>query len=51
MSLLNAPEYDPVRERRRTIRIVSVIVLVLVTIIVVWVNRFWPEEQIGRAHV
>ncbi len=45
MSLLNAPEYDPVRERRRTIRIVSVIVLVLVTIIVVWVNRFWPEEH------
>jgi hypothetical protein len=45
MSLLDAPEYDPRRERRRRIRIIGIIVVVLVIAGLVWSYRYWPEEH------
>jgi hypothetical protein len=45
MSLLDAPEYDPRRERRRRIRIIGIIVVVLVIAGLIWSLRYWPEEH------
>ncbi|MBS1852309.1 MAG: hypothetical protein JST79_15490 [Acidobacteria bacterium] len=46
MPLLDAPEYDPSRERRRTTLIVSIVALVLVVGALVWFNRYWPEKRV-----
>jgi hypothetical protein len=48
MSLLDAQEYDPAKERKQRIRIISVIVAVLVLAIAGWWNRFWPEEHVAN---
>jgi hypothetical protein len=47
MTLLDAPHYDPRRDRRRRIKIVSAIVLVLVIAAVLWMNRYWPQERLA----
>jgi hypothetical protein len=47
MTLLDAREYDPVRERRRRNRIISGIVLLLLFAALGWWFRFWPEERIA----
>ena len=47
MSLLDAPPYDPARERRRRIKIVSAVVLIVVLALVVWMNRYWPEKHVA----
>jgi hypothetical protein len=47
MTLLDAREYDPVRERRRRNRIISGIVLLLLLAALGWWFRFWPEERIA----
>ena len=47
MTLLDAKEYHPEKERRARIRIISLIVLALVLAFIVWWNRFWPEKHIG----
>jgi hypothetical protein len=47
MSLLDAPPYDPARERRRRIKIVSAVVIVVVLALVVWMNRYWPEKHVA----
>jgi hypothetical protein len=46
MTLMDAKEYDPVRERRRKLRIGSAISLVLVLAFLVWMFRYYPEEHI-----
>jgi hypothetical protein len=46
MTLLDAQEYDPVRERRRRVRIASVVVLILVLAWLAWMRRNWPEERV-----
>jgi hypothetical protein len=47
MTLLDAKEYHPERERRKRIRIVSLIVVALVLAVIVWMNRFWPEKHVA----
>ncbi|MGB8919102.1 MAG: hypothetical protein WCC89_19775, partial [Candidatus Sulfotelmatobacter sp.] len=47
MTLLDAKEYHPEKERKKRTRIISIIVLVLVLAFVGWWNRFWPEERIA----
>lgn len=46
MTLLDAPRYDPAKERRRRILIGSLIVAVLVLGIFGWFYRNWPEEHV-----
>jgi len=45
MTLLDAQQYDPARERRRRIRIVGAVALVLVMAALGWAYRYWPEEH------
>lgn len=47
MTLLDAKEYDPAKARKRTIRIVSAIVIVLFVAGFLWWNRYWPEERVA----
>jgi hypothetical protein len=47
MTLLDAKEYHPEKERRKKVRIVSLIVLLFVLAIVAWLNRFWPQKHIA----
>ncbi|MFZ0731296.1 MAG: hypothetical protein WAM79_03115 [Candidatus Sulfotelmatobacter sp.] len=46
MTLLDAKEYDPQKGRKRTKRILTVVVLSLIAIGIVWWFRYWPEEHI-----
>jgi hypothetical protein len=47
MTLLDAREYHPEKERKKNARIISAVVLVLVLAFVGWYNRFWPERRIA----
>ena len=47
MTLLDAREYHPEKERQRRVRIISAIVLVLVLALICWMNRFWPEKHVA----
>jgi len=46
MSLLDAPQYDPSRERRKKLRIIGIIVLILIVGGLIWAYRYWPEEHV-----
>ena len=46
MTLMDAKEYDPVRERRRKLRIWTIASLVIVIAFLAWMFRYWPEERI-----
>jgi hypothetical protein len=46
MTLLDAKQYDPVRERQRKVRIATVVFVVLVLAWMGWMYRNWPEEQV-----
>ncbi|MFY9910291.1 MAG: hypothetical protein WAK56_10630 [Candidatus Sulfotelmatobacter sp.] len=48
MTLLDAKEYHPEKERRKKFRIISLIVLALVLIFIGWLNRFWPEKHVAN---
>ncbi|HTT32948.1 MAG TPA: hypothetical protein VLW84_09680 [Terriglobales bacterium] len=45
MTLLDAEQYDPSRERWRRLKIGGVVALVLVLAGVAWLNRNWIEER------
>jgi hypothetical protein len=45
MTLLDAEQYDPARERRRRLKIGGVVALVLVLGSLAWLNRNWTEER------
>jgi hypothetical protein len=47
MTLLDAKEYHPEKERKRRTQIISAIVLVLLLVFSAWWNRFWPEKRIA----
>jgi hypothetical protein len=47
MTLLDAKEYHPEKERKRRKRIISAVVLILILAAAVWWNRFWPETHIA----
>jgi len=46
MTLLDAKQYDPERDRRRNQRIITAVVVVLVLAALAWWFRYWPEEHI-----
>jgi hypothetical protein len=48
MTLLDAKEYDPEKERRKKIRIVSAIVFLLLAGFFLWWFRYWPEERVAE---
>ena len=45
MPLLDAPQYDPRKERRKPILIVSLIIIILLGAFLAWKYRNWPEEH------
>jgi hypothetical protein len=46
MTLLDAPKYDPARDRRRMVRIIVSAVVILVLAVFAWFFRYWPEEHV-----
>lgn len=46
MTLLDAPHYDPAKEKRRKVKIALSILAVLVLAALAWVYRNWPEEHV-----
>jgi len=46
MTLLDAKEYNPEKEKKHKARIISFIALIIVLLCLVWWFRFWPEERI-----
>jgi hypothetical protein len=47
MTLLDAKEYDPNKERKRRNRIISVVVVALLVAALAWWFRYWPEERVA----
>jgi hypothetical protein len=47
MTLLDAKEYDPQKERKRQARVISAIVVLLVLGFLGWWFRYWPEERVA----
>lgn len=48
MTLMDAPQYDPTRGRRKIITIVGIIVIILVIAGLAWYFRYWPEERVAN---
>jgi hypothetical protein len=48
MTLLDAKEYDPEKERRKKVRIISAIVFLLLAGFFLWWFRYWPEERVAE---
>jgi hypothetical protein len=46
MTLLDAQPYDPVKARRRNLKIAVTIVVVIVLAALAWMYRNWPEEHV-----
>jgi hypothetical protein len=46
MTLLDAQQYDPAKERRRKIRIALICLGVLFILVIGWMYRNWPEEHV-----
>ena len=44
-TLFEHQPYDPVRERRKRIRIIVAVVVILTLAALLWLLRFWPEEH------
>jgi hypothetical protein len=47
MTLLDAKEYDPEKDRKRKKRIISAVIAVVVLLCVGWWFRYWPEERVA----
>jgi|ERR1700722_6072743 hypothetical protein len=47
MTLLDAKDYDPEKERKRRKKMIITIVIVLIVAGVVWWNRYWPETRVA----
>ena len=48
MTLLDAKEYDPEKERRKKVGIVSAIAFLLLAGFFLWWFRYWPEERVAE---
>ena len=48
MTLLDAKEYDPEKERKRKTRLIWLVVVVLLAAGLAWWFRFWPEERVAE---
>jgi len=46
MTLLDAQQYDPEKDRRRNQRIITAVVVVVIIAALAWWFRYWPEEHI-----
>jgi hypothetical protein len=46
MTLLDAKQYDPEKDRKRRIRIILAIVVVVIVLALGWWFRYWPYEHI-----
>jgi hypothetical protein len=46
MTLLDAKQYDPQRERRRNRRIIISVIIILIVAALAWWFRYWPEEHL-----
>jgi hypothetical protein len=46
MTLLDAQQYDPVKERKRKIRIALACTGILILLVIAWMYRYWPEEHV-----
>lgn len=44
-TLFQHEPYDPARERRKRVRIVSAVVVILILAVIGWRLRYWPEEH------
>lgn len=47
-TIFTAQPYDEAKARRRTIAVVVSIVAVIVIAILLWFNRYWPEEHVAK---
>jgi hypothetical protein len=45
MTLLDAQQFDPAKERRRKIRIALACFGIVVLLVIAWMYRNWPEEH------
>ncbi len=46
MTLLDAPQYDPAKEKRRKIKIAVGLAVVLILLVLAWMYRNWPAEHL-----
>lgn len=46
MTLLDARQYDPERDRKRNRRIISSVVIILILLGLGWWFRYWPDEHL-----
>ena len=46
MTLLDAPQYDPAKYRRRKIRTAAAVLGLLILLVLGWMYRNWPEERV-----
>ena len=47
MTLLDAKEYDPEKDRKRKKKIISAIVAAVILLCLGWWFRYWPEERVA----
>ncbi|HUA14504.1 MAG TPA: hypothetical protein VMG31_04345 [Verrucomicrobiae bacterium] len=47
MTLLDAKDYDPEKDRKRKLWIISIIVAAVVVLGLGWWFRYWPEEHVA----
>ena len=47
MTLLDAKQYDPERNRKRRRKVIFIVVVVIVLAGLFWWFRFWPEEHVA----
>jgi hypothetical protein len=47
MTLLDAKQYDPEKDRQRKRKIISIVVAVILLAGLIWWFRFWPEEHVA----
>lgn len=47
MTLLDAPQYDEAKARRKRIRIIIVVLVILIIGFLAWWFRYWPEEHVA----
>ena len=48
MTLLDAKQYDPTRDRRRIVIIVGSALVILILTGLAWFLRYWPEEHVAN---
>ncbi|ABF43574.1 hypothetical protein Acid345_4574 [Candidatus Koribacter versatilis Ellin345] len=47
MTLFEAKEYDPSKDRKKRVIVISIIVVVIVLGVLIWHYRYWPYEHVA----